>query len=266
MTRRVLVFDSGFGGFSVVREIVAQLPDVEIVYIADDAAFPYGDWEEGTLRTHIVHLMGDLIARYRPDAAVIACNTASTLVLADLRARHDVPFVGTVPAIKMAAERTESGLFSVLATPATVRRDYTFDLIAKFAPAAKVTLVGAAHLAALAEDRLAGRPVDMDRLKAEIAPCFAERDGDRTDIVVLACTHYPFLADLMAEAAPWPVTFLNPAGAIARQVGVVLGAGSGEARGAAVSQPVAEIVFTSGRQALPDIAGIVDRAFDMSTR
>ena len=177
MTRRVLVFDSGFGGFSVVREIVAQLPDVEIVYIADDAAFPYGDWEEDALRTHIVDLMGDLIARYRPDAAVIACNTASTLVLADLRARHDVPFVGTVPAIKMAAERTESGLFSVLATPATVRRDYTFDLIAKFAPAAKVTLVGAAHLAALAEDRLAGRPVDMDRLKAEIAPCFAERDG-----------------------------------------------------------------------------------------
>nr|WP_207189593.1 glutamate racemase [Rhodobium orientis] len=261
-----MVFDSGFGGFSVVREIVAQLPDVEIVYIADDAAFPFGDWEEEALRTHIVDLLGDFIARYRPDAVVIACNTASTLVLADLRARHAISFVGTVPAIKMAAERTKSGLFSVLATPVTVRRDYTFDLIAQFAPAAKVTLVGAVHLAALAEDRLAGRPVDMDALRAEIAPCFAERDGARTDIVVLACTHYPFLADLMAEVAPWPVAFLNPAGAIARQLGVVLGAHGDDGCGGSAVGPIAEFVFTSGRQAPPDISGILDRALAMSTR
>ncbi|MCW2308355.1 glutamate racemase [Rhodobium gokarnense] len=266
MTRRVLVFDSGFGGFSVVREIVAQVLGVEIVYIADDAAFPFGDWEEEALRTHIVDLLGDFIARHRPDAVVIACNTASTLVLADLRVRHAIPFVGTVPAIKMAAERTKTGLFSVLATPVTVRRDYTFDLIAEFAPAAKVTLVGASHLAALAEDRLSGRPVDMARLKAEIAPCFAEREGARTDIVVLACTHYPFLADLMAEVAPWPVTFLNPAGAIARQVGVVLGASEDKGAVEPAARPIAEIVFTSGRQAPADITGIVDRAFAMSTR
>ena len=126
------------------------------------------------------------------------------------------------PAVKPAAERSQSGLFSVLATPGTVTRDYTRDLIADYAPKHRVTLVGATGLAALAEDKLAGRAVDFDRLATEIAPCFVELDGKRTDCVVLGCTHYPFLKDEMKQVAPWAVEWIDPSSAIARRVADVV--------------------------------------------
>ncbi|WP_034491043.1 glutamate racemase [Afifella pfennigii] len=245
MTRKaeagsVLVFDSGIGGLSVVRAIRAELPRAELVYVADDAAFPYGDWEETALTAHIVELMGDLIAEHRPAAAVIACNTASTLVLPALRARHAIPFVGTVPAIKPAAEATQSGIVAVLATPGTMARDYTRDLIRRFASLVHVRLVGAPDLARLAEAHLRGEAVERAIIAEQIAPCFVELEGRRTDIVVLACTHYPFLAGLFAELAPWPVTYLNPAPAIARRLGEVLQAGP-------VKEGEGRALFTSGR-------------------
>ena len=105
---RVLVFDSGIGGLSVAREIRAARPDVEMVYVADDAGFPYGDWEEAALTARIVDLAGRLIADHAPDLFVVACNTASTLVLPSLRNAFPVVFVGTVPAIKPAASTTRS--------------------------------------------------------------------------------------------------------------------------------------------------------------
>ena len=218
----ILVFDSGLGGLTVLREIVRARPEVRDVYVADDAFFPYGQHTETELIARVVPLMGDLIATHRPDLVVIACNTASTLVLPALRARFSMPFVGTVPAIKPAAERTRSGLISVLATPGTVKRDYTGALIRDFAGHCEVTLVGAANLAALAEAKLAGEKVDPGMVRAEIEPAFREMDGRRTDHVVLACTHYPLLLDELAAAAPWDVAWIDPAAAIARRIGDVL--------------------------------------------
>lgn len=229
--RPVLVVDSGIGGLSVAREIRALRPDLEMVYVADDAAFPYGNWDEAALTRHIVDLVADLAREHDPQAVVIACNTASTLVLPGLRERLSVPVVGTVPAIKPAAEKTASGLISILATPGTVKRDYTFDLIHQFAPEVAVTLVGASHLARIAEDKLAGRPVDLERLAAEIAPCFQEKNGRLTDTVVLACTHFPFLVDEMRKLAPWSVDWIDPSPAIARRLAsVVAPASAAEAR------------------------------------
>ena len=236
----ILVFDSGVGGLSVLKAIRAELPDAALVYVADDAAFPYGDWEEGALSSHIVALMGELIDRFDPAAVVIACNTASTLVLPPLRARFSVPFVGTVPAIKPAAEWTKSGVVAVLATPGTMKRDYTRELIRNFAASCHVRLVGAPALAAIAEARMRGEPIDETAVRQQIAPCFVEFDGSRTDIIVLACTHYPFLADIMAELAPWPVTWLDPAPAIARRLVVVL-------EGVAVKRGRSTATFTGGR-------------------
>jgi glutamate racemase len=225
MTNRpVLMFDSGVGGLTVLREARVIMPDRRFVYVADDAGFPYGGWEEGALRTHVVDLFGALLAKHRPEIAVIACNTASTLVLDDLRRAYpDTPFVGTVPAIKPAAERTASGLVSVLATPGTVKRQYTRDLISAWATKCHVRLVGSERLAALAEGYMREGFVDEEAVRAEIAPCFIERDGRRTDIVVLACTHYPFLANRMRKTAPWPVDWLDPAEAIARRALSLLG-------------------------------------------
>ncbi len=221
---KLLVFDSGIGGLSVAREIRRVLPGATIDYVADDAGFPYGDWEEAALTEHVVGLVGDLITRHAPDAVVIACNTASTLVLAPLRARHALPIVGTVPAIKPAAEQTRSGLIGVLATPGTIRRDYTRDLIRTFAGHCTVALAGSARLAPIAEAHMRGETVDDAAISAEIAPAFVDSAGARTDVVVLACTHYPFLAGHFARLAPWPVTWIDPAPAIARRAAVVLGA------------------------------------------
>ncbi len=98
----LLVFDSGLGGLTVYREVVAALPHAHYLYVADDAFFPYGGRPEAALIDHLLDLMGELIATDAPDLVIIACNTASTLVLPQLRARFKVPFIGTVPAIKPA--------------------------------------------------------------------------------------------------------------------------------------------------------------------
>ena len=185
----VLVFDSGIGGLSVLKALRDRLPRHRFVYVADDAAFPYGDWPEEALRDRIVALMAELIAAHRPAAVVIACNTASTLVLPPLRARFTLPFVGTVPAIKPAAEQTESGVIAVLATPGTMKRDYTRDLIHSFAASTHVRLVGSPELAGIAEARMRGEPIDRGAVSTQIGPCFFEVEGRRSDIVVLACTH-----------------------------------------------------------------------------
>ena len=233
MSPRLLVFDSGIGGLSVAREIRKALPAAEMIYVADDAGFPYGEWEDQALSDRIVGLVGDLVGRFAPEAVVIACNTASTLVLPPLRAAWSIPFVGTVPAIKPAAERTRSGLVSVLATPGTIRRDYTRGLIDSFARDCHVRLVGSSELAPLAEAHMRGEAVDDAAVRAEIAPAFLEKDGRRTDAVVLACTHYPFLLPLFERLAPWPVEWVDPAPAIARRVVAVAGEGAGRGPGSA---------------------------------
>lgn len=215
----IIVFDSGIGGLTVLREARVLMPERHFIYVADDAGFPYGSWEEQALRERIVGLFADLIRRYQPQLCVIACNTASTLVLDDLRAAFaETPFVGTVPAIKPAAERTRWGLVSVLATPGTVKRAYTRDLIQSFASQCHVRLVGADKLATLAEAHIRGEAIDEQLVLEQIMPCFVEADGKRTDIVVLACTHYPFLANVFRRLAPWPVDWLDPAEAIARRM------------------------------------------------
>lgn len=214
----VLVFDSGIGGLTVLREARVLMPERSFIYIADDAGFPYGGWEEEALKERVLALFAKLLAQYSPEICVIACNTAFTLVGADLRAAFpDMPFVGTVPAIKPAAERTRSGLVSVLATPGTVKRAYTRDLIQSFATQCHVRLVGSENLARMAEAWIRGEPVSDDAILEEISPCFIESDGRRTDIVVLACTHYPFMANVFRRLAPWPVDWLDPAEAIARR-------------------------------------------------
>lgn len=214
----ILVFDSGIGGLTVLREARLLMPERGFIYVADDAGFPYGGWEEEPLKARIGRLFEELFAQYDPEAVIVACNTAFTLAGADLRQRFpDRRFIGTVPAIKPAAERTRSGLVSVLATPGTVKRAYTRDLIQSFASQCHVRLVGSENLARMAEAYIRGDVLDDAAVLAEIAPCFVEKDGARTDIVVLACTHYPFLANVFRRLAPWPVDWLDPAEAIARQ-------------------------------------------------
>jgi glutamate racemase len=240
---KILVFDSGVGGLTVFREIVRARPDAHFVYAADDALFPYGKIPESELIERVVSLMERLIAAHRPDLVVVACNTASVQALSALRERFTLPFVGTVPAIKPACAASQTKRVSVLGTEATVAREYTHALIRNFGEGCDLTLVGSARLAALAETALAGGVVDDEAIRAEIAPCFVEDGGERTDTIVLACTHYPLLLGRFEALAPWPVRWLDPAPAIARRVVELVGAAAGEAR----HEP-APAIFTSGRR------------------
>lgn len=227
----VLVFDSGLGGLTVHRELMRARPDARFVYCADDAAFPYGALDEQRLVARVLKVMERLIGLHAPDCVVIACNTASTLVMPHLRARFALPFVGTVPAIKPACERSRSRRVSVLATPGTVARDYTRGLVEEFGAGCDVTLVGSPRLAGLAEAAMRGEAVDEAAVSAELAPCFVDEDGRRTDTVVLACTHYPLLVDRFAALAPWAVEWIDPAPAIARRLTQILGEPRAESAG-----------------------------------
>jgi glutamate racemase len=246
----ILIFDSGVGGLTVFREVIAARPDARYVYVADDAGFPYNNLAEDKLIARVTQVIGDAIAAHNPDLIVIACNTASTLALKDVRARFSVPFVGTVPAIKPACAQSKSQRIAVLGTQATVGREYTRALIREFANGCDVVLVGSPRLAGFAEAELSGKPVSDADIRAEIAPCFVDGDGRRCDTVVLACTHYPLLIGRFRANAPWPVDWLDPAPAIARRVGDLL-----RERPAAASQPPKpQIVFTSGNVPSPTLA------------
>jgi len=219
----ILVFDSGLGGLTVLREIVRARPDAHYVYVADDAFFPYGHHGEEEIIARVVPLIGELVEAHAPELVVIACNTASTLVMSHLRDRYQVPFVGTVPAIKPACAKSLTKRVSVLGTSGTVKREYTRALIRDFAQGCEVTLVGSATLASLAEAALSGVEVGDREIAGEIAPCFVGEGEARTDTVVLACTHYPLLMDRLVKLAPWPVDWIDPAPAIARRVVDLLG-------------------------------------------
>lgn len=243
---KILVFDSGLGGLTVFSALHRLRPEADYTYIADDAAFPYGGLAEEVLIARVDAVMEAMIARVQPDCVVIACHTASTLVLPPLRARWPhLPFVGTVPAIKTGAEQSRSGLFSVLATPGTVARDYTLELIRQFAGHCQVNLVGSRLLAGFAERFMQGEALDDAALKAEIAPAFIEESGGRTDVIVLACTHYPLLLAQMKRLSPWEVAWIDPGPAIARRADHLLremGFAGGGVGG------LAQFMFASGRK------------------
>ncbi len=258
---RILVFDSGSGGLSVVRAIREQMPDAELIYAADTAAFPYGKWAEVMLVRRILRVMRDLLEAVKPDCVVIACNTASTLALDVLREEFSVPFVGTVPAIKPAAAQTRTGVIGVLATPGTVKREYTRTLIHTYAFHCKVLLHGAARLAEIAEDKLAGKAVDMAELLSEIKPVFKTKAGSRTDVVVLGCTHYPLLLEEMNEVAPWPVEWIDPAPAIARRTKSILSDGS-SGTGGSYLMTADTVILTSASAGLKQLpAGFAGYGF-----
>ena len=258
MSHRILIFDSGLGGLSVARAVRQRMPQAHAIYAADNDGFPYGDWPQDRLVERIVEVLGQVISLTVPNVVVVACNTASTLALETLRQRFSVPFVGTVPAIKPAAEVSQSGIIGVLATPGTVDREYTQALVDTFASHRTVVLHGCKHLAEMAERCLRGQELADADLAEEIAPVFVEHGGRRTDAVVLGCTHYPLIAEKIAAVAPWPVTLIDPSGAIARQVARVaqtetsMGAGRTEAPTAVLTRPSNEIARVLAREGFCD--------------
>ncbi|WP_066798650.1 glutamate racemase [Sphingomonas soli] len=216
--RPILFFDSGVGGLSVLAPTAALLPRAPIVYVADSAGFPYGTRSEGEIAARVPALLGRLAERYDPRLIVIACNTASTIALQHVRAALDIPIVGTVPAIKPAAALSQTRVIGVLGTEATVRQPYVDDLTARFAADCTVLRHGSAELVELAERALGGESPSPDRLRAVLDGLFAQPSGDRLDVIVNACTHFPLLEGELAAAAPHTVRFVDGGPGIARRV------------------------------------------------
>lgn len=214
----VLFFDSGVGGLSVVGPTRALLSNAPFVYAADTAGFPYGTKTEAEIAARVPALLGRLVERYRPRLAVIACNTASTIALAAVRAALDIPVVGTVPAIKPAALTSKTRVIGVLGTDATVRQPYVDRLAAEFGADCTIVRHGSAALVELAEAKLHGESITIEDVRAAIAPMFDSPDGARIDTVVLACTHFPLLDAELADAVPHPVSFVDGGAGIARRI------------------------------------------------
>ncbi len=214
----ILFFDSGLGGLTVLGPTRALLPTAPIVYAADYAGLPYGQKSEAELAARVPALLGRLVERYQPRLAVIACNTASTIALAHVRAALDLPIVGTVPAIKPAAALTVTGTIGVLGTEATVRQPYVDDLSARFAGDKRVLRYGSPGLVTAAEAKLRGEPVDPTVITRAISGLRDQPGSDAIDVIVLACTHFPLLAAELQAVADPSVRLIDGAKGIARRV------------------------------------------------
>lgn len=217
--RRLLgVIDSGIGGLGVVAEIRRLLPEADIVYVADNGGFPYGNLPDATVVERCARIVAALDRLVAPSAVVVACNTATTVALAPLRARFPVPFIGCVPAIKWAAKVSRTKTFGLLATPATVRREYLRELIEQFAQGCTVLSHGSQRLAPMAERRFRSMSVDLALLREEVEVLTKAPGGEALDTIVLGCTHYSFVLSELEAVSPPGITWLDPAPAVARRV------------------------------------------------
>lgn len=219
---RILVFDSGLGGLSIVENLVETGINSDVYYCADTAYFPYGEKSDDALIDRVPFIISQARSASMANIVIIACNTASTLALDHVRARINIPVIGVVPAIKPAVALTKSGVIGLLGTPNTVKRPYTDKLVSDFAQGKKVLRHGAIGLAAAAEAILAGRALDPAIVLACVDGLFGQPDGEKIDTVVLACTHYPHLKAELQAAAPHSVTWVDSGAAIARRARTVL--------------------------------------------
>lgn len=219
---RILVFDSGVGGLTILRAIqknpsIQESPH-QWIFCSDNAFFPYGTKKDAELVDRVTYVLTALQNQYQPDIIVLACNTASTVALEAVRAKLRVPVVGVVPAIKPAAAVSESRCIGLLATPATIARPYTQKLIDDFAPDCNIVRIGSSELVWMAEEHLRSGLVDHAKLYRILAPF---RDGilqHNLDTVVLACTHFPLLRAAMREQLPEVKHWVESGEGIARRV------------------------------------------------
>ena len=220
MTRQaqpIGVFDSGVGGLSVLRALVAELPGEDFVYVADSGHCPYGPRPKPEIQ-RLSHAMTEFLVQQGVKLVVVACNTASAAALAYLRATFPIPFVGMVPALKPAAGRTRTGHVGVLATEGTFQGELFADVVARFGQGVQVHVQVGQGLVELVE---AGE-VEGPRAEAAVERCLRPLLDAGVDTLVLGCTHYPFLTPTLERVGQGRLTVVEPSAAIAAQTRRVL--------------------------------------------
>lgn len=215
-SKRIGVFDSGVGGLSVLREIHGHLPNIPTIYYADQAHLPYGMRTPEDVR-QLVDLAAEFLIAHGARVLVIACHTASAASLHELRARHrDIPIVGMEPAVKPAAERTQTGVIGVLTTRVTAQSELYRKVVDRFARGVQVITQPAPELVTMVEQGTQDTPEGEAILRRYVAPL----EAAHADYLVLACTHFPFLADKLQALTD--IALIDPGAAVARQVTRVL--------------------------------------------
>jgi glutamate racemase len=219
--RPVVIFDSGIGGLPYLATARSLLPGESFLYIADRTGFPYGTKTHGEVRDIVIDLVARLVDDYDPKAVVIACNTASQAGLAAVRrANPDLPIVGTVPAVKPAAERTKSGTIAVMASVGTVEDPYLDTLIAQYAKGVKVLRSGAQTLVSFVERRAA--TASAEERQEAVFPFVRPLVEEGADKIVLACTHFLHLRDDIAAVAGSGVEIIDSRAGVVRHLRQVL--------------------------------------------
>lgn len=192
----IVIYDSGVGGLTIYQQLAERLGQAieqhSLVFVSDNEAYPYGTKRQDKLLLRVSLVAQRIVQAYSPDILVIACNTASTIALDSLRQQLDCKVVGVVPAIKPAAILSNTNVIGVLATPATIKRDYTNQLIDDFAKHCNVISVGSGELVEMAEAKLAGQVIDGSLLTEILQPFITCIE---LDVLVLACTHFPLLSE-----------------------------------------------------------------------
>lgn len=210
--KNILIFDSGVGGLSVYKEISQLLPNHNYTYVFDNEAYPYGELDQQVLIHRVQSIVASFVASHAIDIVVIACNTASTIVLPTLRANNPIPIVGVVPAIKPASLLANKAV-GLIATPATITREYTHELIKNFSSNKRVELLGSTQLVDMAEDKLRGEAINLEELQQILQPMI-----NTIDVAVLGCTHFPLIKSEIQQVLGKNVMLIDSGKAIAKRV------------------------------------------------
>ncbi|WP_198595150.1 glutamate racemase [Vibrio splendidus] len=217
LQKNILVFDSGVGGLSVYKEISQLLPNHNYTYVFDNEAYPYGELDQQVLVRRVQSIVASFVASHAIDIVVIACNTASTIVLPTLRANNQIPIVGVVPAIKPASLLANKAV-GLIATPATITREYTHELIKNFSSNKRVELLGSTRLVDMAEEKLRGEAINLEELEQILQPMI-----NMVDVAVLGCTHFPLIKSEIQQVLGESVVLIDSGKAIAKRVQDLLG-------------------------------------------
>ncbi len=211
------VFDSGLGGLSVLRELVAALPQEDFIYVSDAGHCPYGGKRASEI-TDRAEAITDFLLAKGVKLIVVACNTATIAAIESLRATYTVSFVGMEPAVKPAATLTKSGVVGVLATGAALAGEKLHQLIERHAAGVRVLTQPCPGLVELVEQGELQSPETHTLVRRYTAPLLAAG----ADVLVLGCTHYPFLKEVIQQAVGVAVTLLDTGAAVARRTATLL--------------------------------------------
>ncbi len=242
------IFDSGIGGLSVVRHLLAELPNESLIYFADSGRAPYGRKTKAEVISY-AHEITNFLQKQQVKLIIVACNTATGIAIADLRASFMLPFVGMEPAIKPAAQASKSKKIGVLATANTFEAEHFNRTKSRFANDVEVFMAIGQGLVELIEAGKASSDEARNLLKKYLFPMIDQG----IDQLVLGCTHYPFLLPLLHEILPTNIQIHDPSPAVAKQVRRVLEQENG--LNTSIDKPILSFHSSGVRDIMDNIVG-----------